>query len=97
MKIKHQKIIKVGNSYAVTLDKQFVESLELRDGDPIVARYHDNMVSYASVANVDAEASKLSRGEQETYISTQITPEFQDWVKKTLEEDKEAMEELANL
>lgn len=44
---KQQKVIKVGNSYAVTLDKRFVAHHQLQSGDPIIASYSPTLVALA--------------------------------------------------
>ncbi len=99
--IKQQKVIKVGNSYAVTLDKKLADALQICDGDPLIARYsaRSRVISFAKPtpsAN-QANPQQLTSDEQATYVLGQVTPELAEWVERTLEEDKEAMEALANL
>lgn len=103
---KQQKVIKVGNSLAVTLDRAFIDAHDVKPGDPIVASYAESHVAYA-VPNPDPMILKdagnteygktLSKAEQRAVMHSRITPEFKDWVDKMLEEDKEALEALANL
>jgi len=100
-KTKTQKIIKVGNSYALTLDKKFVDRAKLKIGEPMVAQYSttSSAMSFArpeDLAKIKTPG-KLSKAEKRAVLNSKITPEFQTWVEKTLEEDKQALEELANL
>lgn len=102
---KTQKVIKVGNSYAVTLDSKFVEENELQAGDQIVGSYSASHVAYAAPAShltlkdgSDLKhGKKLTKTEQRAVMHSKVTPEFMDWVDKNIEEDKEVLEKLANL
>jgi len=101
IKIKNQKIIKVGNSYAVTLDKEFVDRSVLRVGESLIAHY-DAFGSQVSFTKPDSLAGQKKNGrlnyaEKTAVMASKVTPEFQKWVENTLKEDKEALEELANL
>ncbi len=95
--IKQQKIIKVGNSYAVTLDSKFIDKTGLKVNEPIMARYHDHGVSFTDPNHPEAQSQELTKEEQQAYLMAKITPEFQEWVDKSIEEDKESLEKLANL
>lgn len=104
--VQTQKIIKVGNSYAVTLDSKFVETHHIEAGDPIVASYAPTHVAFA-VPNEHPMMlrdqgkteynPKLSDAEKRAVVHSKITPEFVAWVDNMLKEDKEALKELANL
>jgi antitoxin component of MazEF toxin-antitoxin module len=98
---KQQKVIKVGNSYAVTLDKKLADALQIRDGDPLIARYSERskVISFAkpSPGVKQVTSQQLSHDEQSTYVLSQVTPELAEWTENFLEENKEAMEKLANL
>jgi hypothetical protein len=105
---KTQKVIRVGNSYAVTLDSKFVNANNLQAGDQIVGSYSQTHVAYAAsrqqtmvIKDTGAQkyeaGKKLTKTEQKAVLQSKITPEFIDWIDKTLEEDREALEELANL
>ncbi len=100
LKIKNQKIIKVGNSYAVTLDKQFLDRTQMKEGSDLIAKYDEDTAS-VTFASPDTYAASQDRplqvAERKAVYSTKMDPEFLAWVDKTLEEDKEALEKLANL
>lgn len=102
--LKTQKVIKVGNSLAISLDAGFVAGAGIKHGDHLTLRYDVSQQSAVLSTKETPEnryatssGTKLSKTEKEAYLSKEITPEYQEWVKKTLEEDREAMEELANL
>ena len=67
-----QKIIRVGNSAAVTIPKKVLEEKSLNIGD---------------VAEFDI---------QPVGKKTKVTPEFVEWVDKYIENNRPALEELAN-
>lgn len=105
---KQQKIIKVGNSYAVTLDSKFVHANNLKAGNKIVGSYAQTHVAYAAPApevltlndvaiNKAQKSKKLSSAEKKAVLHSKITPNFVSWVDKTLEEDKDILEKLANI
>lgn len=100
--LKYQKIIKVGNSLAITLDREFVIQTGIKAGDEMAINYQpeQKVVSYAPVA--ESGVMKVSDGNANNYeakakLASAITPEFQEWVKKSLAEDKESLQKLANL
>ena len=101
--ISTQKIIRVGNSLAITLDSTFAKSANLKHGSKLQIEYdHDSGALTAKTVEPyrqgkDQQAPVLSDKQQEEYVSSKITPEFRAWVKKSLEHDAEAMKELANL
>ncbi len=104
MNIQTQKIIKVGNSLAVTLDKQFIDQSGLRAGDNVVMRYDETAPSAVLSIKDRGEniyttgtSKKLTKQEKMKNLSAEISPEFRDWVKNSLEEDKESLDALANL
>lgn len=104
MNIQTQKIIKVGNSFAVTLNKQFIGQSGLKAGDTVVMRYDETTPSAALSIKDRGEnmyttgsSKKLTKQEKMKNLSSEITPEFRNWVKNSLEEDKESMDTLANL
>lgn len=100
IKIKNQKIIKVGNSYAVTLDKEFVDRCQMKDGSELIAKYDEDTAS-VTFATPDTYAASQGRplqlAEKKAVYTTKIDKDFIEWVDKTLEEDKEALRELANV
>src|SRR5690606_35234765 len=100
VRIKNQKIIKIGNSLAVTLDKEFIDRARLGVGSELIARY-DEDTSSVSFATPDTYAASQGRplqtAEKKAVYSSKIDPELVAWVDQMLEEDKEAVKELANL
>ncbi len=101
-KITSQKIIRVGNSYAITLDKDFIEKTKLYKQSHVSVRYDENAPQTIAILRDSSEFSyetskKLSKEEKAKYLISEITPEFQHWVQQTLEEDKESMQVLANI
>lgn len=101
LKIKNQKIIKVGNSYAVTLDKEFVDRTQMKEGSELIANYDEDTASVSFAKPVTYAAAqggrKLYVAEKKAVYASKLDTEFLDWVDKTLVEDKEALKELANL
>ena len=69
-----QKIIRVGNSVAVTIPKKTMEEKNLNVGDSV---------------NIEIDSAKNPK-------KTTITPEFKKWVDKYIEDNRPALEELAN-
>lgn len=103
---KTQKVIKVGNSYAVTLDSKFVEENEVKAGSQVVGSYSKTHVAYAVPKSQPLilkdsaglkYGKKLTKTEKRAVVHSKVTPEFIDWVDKSLEEDKDILEKLANL
>lgn len=98
-KTKTQKIIKVGNSYAVTLDKKFVDKVGLEVNDTVSMSYHTNpsrvVVSTLNKKSASLKDKRLSKAEKEQALASRITPELQEWVKDFIEENQEALDELA--
>lgn len=103
---KTQKVIRVGNSYAVTLDSKFVNENELKSGDRVVGSYNKTHVAYAIPKSQpltlrdsgdSKQSRKLTKTQKKAVLYSKITPEFSQWVDKTLDEDKEILEKLANL
>lgn len=99
--IKYQKIIKVGNSLAVTLDRDFVTQTGIKHGDQVAVNYEpeQKVVSYAPVESSGAMgvAEPMEKYNAKAKVAAVVTPEFQEWVEKSLEEDKESLKKLANL
>ncbi len=99
-RIKNQKIIKVGNSFAITLDKSFFDRNQLKEGDPIIARYDDDngTVTFAPPQKYKASSitGALTLAEKKAVYKTKIDPELKKWTDDFLEANAEAMKELAN-
>jgi len=100
--LKYQKILKVGNSLAITLDRDFVTQTGVAAGDQVAVNYQpdEKVVSYAPVKDNGAMrvADKATgKYEAKAKLASAVTPELEEWTKKFLEENKESMKKLANL
>lgn len=98
---KNQKLIKVGNSYAVTVDPQFLKENKLEAGSVLTLRYASDgsfitLIPGKSTKQIEG-SPKLNQAEQAAVLESRVSPEFRLWVEKSLEEDAKAMKELANL
>lgn len=93
-----QKVIQVGNSLAVTLDKSFVQGAGIRSGQQLAVVYkpEKGLMSVAKT-KVNLSADVLTPNEQEVFIKSKITPELEQWTNKFLLENQEAMRKLADL
>ncbi len=100
LKIKTQKIIKVGNSFAVTLDRKFLDRCRLQEGSDLIANYDEDTASVTFATPTTYAASQgrpLQVAEQKAVYNTKITPELEAWTENFLKENAEAMKALANL
>lgn len=100
--LKYQKIIKVGNSLAITLDRDFVVQTGVKHGDQVAVNYQSDqkVVSYAPVNSpgaIGVAEKAVQKYEAKAKLASAVTPELEAWVDNFLEENKEAMEKLANL
>lgn len=99
--LKYQKIIKVGNSLAITLDRDFVTKTGVKAGDQVAVNYQpeDKVVSYAPVAQSDVLklSEKMGKYEATAKTASSITPELKEWTENFYKENKKAMDKLANL
>lgn len=97
---KTQKLIKVGNSFATTLDPQFLRQAGIKAGGSLSLHYAADG-SYATLIpskGLDKkEKLDVNKAKREAVLMSKVTPEFQEWVEKSLEEDAEALKKLANL
>lgn len=100
-KLKYQKIIKVGNSLAVTLDRDFVTQTGVKQGDQVAVNYQadQKVVSYSPVADngVVKVSEKSKTYEAKAKVASAITPELEKWTKNFIQKNKEALTTLANL
>lgn len=96
--IQMQKVIKVGNSLAVTIDKKQAQLMKIEPGQSMAVVYkpEKGVMSLATSAHNLSEIQLVAE-EKQAYVSGKVTPEFRDWVEKSLEEDQEAMKRLADL
>ncbi|HSW88177.1 MAG TPA: AbrB/MazE/SpoVT family DNA-binding domain-containing protein [Candidatus Saccharimonadales bacterium] len=78
-----QKIIQVGNSYAVTIPKAFVDELQLQIGEKVRV-------------DADVQSEILTMQRAETSVKRgDITPEFLSWLEKFNKKYKHVLTELA--
>lgn len=82
--MKTQKIIKVGNSLAVTLPASFVRDGNLKMGDELV-------VETAPVYQTMVIKSKKMAGRKH------LTPEFFQWLDNVSKKYEDVIKELANI
>jgi antitoxin component of MazEF toxin-antitoxin module len=94
--IKMQKVIKVGNSLAVTLDRDFVAKTGIVAGDLMAASYKPEKKVLSMAQSKTALKGKLTT-EKESIVSSKVTPELEEWMDSFLERNKEAMEALKDL
>jgi hypothetical protein len=103
IKIKYQKLIKVGNSYAVTLDSEFVRRHHLKVGEPMTATYKTDQSVVSFVPTDQPELVKaitqstLSKTEKTSKLASTVTPELEEWMNDFYTENREAMEILSKL
>lgn len=96
--IKRQKIIKVGNSYAVTLDSDFAKHCQLgKVRDVSVAYDVGNQTAGLVIADCSPEANSTKSAISKAVVSGKVSDEFQHWVENSLSQDKQAMEALKDL
>ena len=79
-----QKILQVGNSYAITIPKDFVRETKLKAGQKIRV---DIDVDSATLSVQPVRKSSAQKGN--------LTPEFLSWLKKFNARYKDALKELA--
>lgn len=94
--IKYQKVIKVGNSLAVTLDPKFISQVNIQVGDQLAASYKSE-TGVISLAKTTKRLANVKETEKEAVISAKVSPEFQKWVERSLKEDEVAMIKLKDL
>lgn len=78
-----QKVIKVGNSYAVTIPMPFIKQTGLKVGEEV------NL-------DMDIEAGKLLISKENHYEGVQ-TPEVKEWLEKFNKKYKKGLTELAKV
>lgn len=96
--IKRQKLIKVGNSYAVTLDRKFVELLqETQQVDMAVVYDIDNKTAGLALHDSAFSNQAYKTSIKKAAVASAVTDEFQDWVARSLKHDEESMKKLKDL
>ncbi len=79
-----QKIIKVGNSAAVLLPAVFLKEANMKIGDEIAVEYNGKI--------------KMFFGKpKELADKTTLTPEFKEWLDRTMEEYNAILKKLTRL
>ena len=78
-----QKLYKNGNSVAVTIPKQHLEDLKLKEGSKVFI-YHDEVENTLTIAPT-----------RKRTLSPGITPEFKDWLESFNKEYGPALKALA--
>lgn len=76
-----QKVIKVGNSAAVTIPKYFLNSAKIKIGDKVFTDCDEE-------SNILFISSKSFKG---------VTPEFIKYTNEFIKKNRKALEELARL
>jgi antitoxin component of MazEF toxin-antitoxin module len=94
--IKTQKVIKVGNSLAVTLDKKFVQLANIEPGQPLAVVYTPEK-GLLSMAKSEKALMVKDQSEKAAYVTGKITPELKEWTDTFLLENEEAMKKLKDL
>ena len=79
-----QKIIKVGNSFAVTIPKSFVNEAGFKSGDEVIVES-------------DKDLKLMVVKPAGSPIQTKTTPEFKAWLDDFNKKNKKALQELAKL
>lgn len=96
--IKYQKVIKVGNSLAVTLDQAFVQQAAIKAGDNLAASYQpDKRLFSMSQSKNGVQGAGVLNNEAKAILSAKITPELESWTDSFLKENQEALEALKDL
>jgi antitoxin component of MazEF toxin-antitoxin module len=93
-----QKVIQVGNSLAVTIDKKQAQLMKIEAGQPLAVVYkpEKGLMSLAKSKSA-ISTENVSAEESEAVVAGKITLELEQWTTRFLLENKEAMDRLANL
>ena len=95
--IKYQKVIKVGNSLAVTLDSDFVKKTGIKAGDQMAAAYKPDIRIFSMADSISALDSGGNTSEPASVLAGKINPELEAWTDNFLQENREAMIRLKDL
>ena len=79
-----QKIIKVGNSAALTIPREFLQESGLKIGDEMAVAVNSRMKMV--LAKPKSEAQKTS-----------LTPEFKEWLDNFIKDYRPVLEKLAHM
>lgn len=96
--ITRQKVIKVGNSLAITLDREFVIKTGIKAGDEMAVVYkpEKGVLSAAQSAEQVTE-SGMVKEEKTAYVTGKVTPELKEWTERFIQENEEALKKLAEV
>jgi antitoxin component of MazEF toxin-antitoxin module len=92
LQTKKQKLIKVGNSFAVTIDKQMIARHFSATPEVDVRMDLDTGEIVVRPAKTDSVIAH-----KKASLSSKVTPELQEWTQKFLIENAESLEKLANI
>lgn len=93
-----QKVIKVGNSMALTLDSKQAAIMSIKVGQELAVNYKPEKGVVAFGIPKDMKnAGVVMDAEKEVIMATKITPELQQWTDRFLMENEESMKKLADL
>lgn len=79
-----QKVVRVGNSAAVTIPKEFLDYTKLKVGDEVEVESDKDL----RIIRIRLKGSKSQ---------TEITPEFKSWLDDFVNANESALRELAQL
>lgn len=77
-----RKLYKNGNSIAVTMPKEYLKDLNLRDGSEVIVEKN-------------AISQTITIGKKGKRVDSSLTPEFYNWLKEFNAKYKNALTELA--
>lgn len=80
-----QKILRVGNSYAITIPHSFAKEAKIKAGQTVIVE--EDTTSHT--LTVQLEKKQVARDDS-------LTPEFLSWLKKFNSRYKNALTELSN-
>ena len=79
-----QKIVRVGNSAAVTIPKEFLTQAKLNIGDKVEVESDKDL----RIMLIKPTGSS---------VQTKITPEFKSWLNDCISENQDVLKKLAHL
>ncbi|OGV95582.1 hypothetical protein A2W24_06820 [Microgenomates group bacterium RBG_16_45_19] len=93
-----QKVVKVGNSLAVTLDSKQAALMNIKVGQELAMVYKaDKGVISLSQTKAGLSGEVVRKSEKAAVLAGKITPELKQWTDRFLLENDEAMKKLADL
>lgn len=76
-----QKLYKTGNSVAVTIPKQLLEELNLKEGSEVM---------------IEKEGENIALISKNSKLASDVTPEFMKMVDEFIDKNEDVLKELAN-